>query len=140
MFKRILAAVDGSEPSWRAFDVALDLASKYGGTLHALTVEENLPHYAATVGEVDEERAEENGKASKMKQLAENRAKGLGVELHFKALPGHEVKTILEYTSQGKFDLLVVGRVGHSGIFMKHTGSTSTMLTFHSPCSVLVVH
>ncbi|MEW5841157.1 MAG: universal stress protein, partial [Thermoproteota archaeon] len=38
MFKRILAAIDGSEQSMNAADVAISLASKYGSELTVLHV------------------------------------------------------------------------------------------------------
>lgn len=53
-FRRILVAIDGSEPAQNALDTALDLAEDLGGQIEALAVEGPLPRYAATVGEVDE--------------------------------------------------------------------------------------
>jgi nucleotide-binding universal stress UspA family protein len=39
----------------------------------------------------------------------------------------------------GKFDLLVVGFVGHSNVFGRVMGSTTQNLSRLSPCSVLIV-
>ena len=53
-FRRILVAIDGSDPARSALAAALDLAQDLGGEIEALAVEGPLPRYAATVGEVDE--------------------------------------------------------------------------------------
>jgi len=51
MYQKILVALDGSEASRKALRAALALARAHGAGLHAVGVEEHLPHYAATVGE-----------------------------------------------------------------------------------------
>jgi len=60
MFKKILIANDGSEGAKHALQVAIDLAKKYNAELHSISVEEGVPHYAATIGEVEEFRREAN--------------------------------------------------------------------------------
>jgi nucleotide-binding universal stress UspA family protein len=54
-------------------------------------------------------------------------------------LPGHEVETIITAARDGKFDLLVVGFVGHSNVFGRVMGSTTQNISRLSPCSVLIV-
>lgn len=54
MFKKILIANDGSAGARLALKVAIDLAKKYNAELHSISVEEGVPHYAATIGEVEE--------------------------------------------------------------------------------------
>lgn len=49
MFKKILIANDGSEGSKKALKVAIDLAKKDNAELHSISVEEGVPHYAATI-------------------------------------------------------------------------------------------
>ena len=53
-FERILAAIDGSECSSRAFEKALELARLADAHVTALAVEGPLPADAATIGEVEE--------------------------------------------------------------------------------------
>ena len=60
MFTRILVGLDGSEAAQRALERALDLAALYGAELLVVSVEEKLPAYAATVGEVQEEERYEH--------------------------------------------------------------------------------
>src|SRR3972149_6335754 len=97
MFKKILIANDGSAGAKHALEVAIDLAKRYNAELHSISIEEGVPHYAATIGEVE------------------------------------------EFKKEGKFDLLVIGFMGHSKIFGRVWGSTSQNITKLSPCTVVVV-
>jgi len=139
MFKKILIANDGSEGARHALKVATDLAKKYGAELYSISVEEGVPHYAATIGEVDEYKREANGFFKKLNDEALEEAKREGIELHPMVLAGHEVETIVHYAKEGNFDLLVIGFMGHSKIFGRVWGSTSQNITKLSPCTVVVV-
>ena len=139
MFKKILVANDGSEGAKKSLKTAIDLAIKYNAELHSISVEEGVPHYAATIGEVEEYRKEANGYFQKINDEAAEEAKKGSITLHVKVQAGHEVETIVNYAKEGKFDLLVVGFMGHSKIFGKVWGSTSQNITKLSPCTVIVV-
>jgi nucleotide-binding universal stress UspA family protein len=139
MFKKILVAYDGSDGAKHALKVAIDLAKKNDAELHSLSVEERIPHYAATIGEVMEYKIEANGFFKEINDEAVEEAKKEGIELHTKVLAGHEVETIVHYAKEGKFDLLVIGFMGHSKIFGRVWGSTSQNITKLAPCSVVVV-
>ncbi len=139
MFKKILIAYDGSPVSKRALEAAIDLAKKYEAYFEIISVIEELPKYAATVGEVKEIQLEAQKHYHEMQQQAIAQAAAAGVTLVDKVLPGHEVDTIVGYAEHHQFDLLVVGRHGHSAIRKKHPGSTSANIITHATCTVLVV-
>lgn len=139
MFKKILIANDGSTGAKLALKVAIDLAKKYNAELHSISVEEGVPHYAATIGEVDEFKKEANGYFRKVNEEAIDLARKEGIELKSKVLPGHEVEAIVNYARDGEFDLLVIGFMGHSKIFGRVWGSTSQNITKLAPCTVVVV-
>jgi nucleotide-binding universal stress UspA family protein len=139
MFRKILIANDGSEGAKKALKVAIDLAKRYQAELHSISVEEHLPHYAATVGEVEEARAEADDYFKKITEAAESQAVQQGVSLHTHVLPGHEVEVVVNIAKEKGFDLLVIGFMGHSKIFGRIWGSTSQNLTRLAPCTVLVV-
>jgi len=139
MFNKILIANDGSEGAIHALKVAIDLAKKYRAELHSISVEEGVPHYAATIGEVDEYRREADEFFRKINTEAVEEAKKSGIEILTKVQAGHEVETIVQCAKEGKFDLLVVGFMGHSKIFGRVWGSTSQNITKLSPCTVIVV-
>jgi len=139
MFKKILVANDGSEGAKKALKTAIDLAKKYNAELHSISVEEGVPHYAATIGEVDEFKKEANSYFQKINDEAKEEVKKAGIDLHIKVQAGHEVETIVNYAKKENFDLLVIGFMGHSKIFGRVWGSTSQNITKLSPCTVVVV-
>lgn len=139
MFNKILVANDGSEGARKALKTAIDLTKRYNAELHSISVEEGVPHYAATIGEVEEFRKEANHYFKKINNEAIEEAKKEGIALHIKVQAGHEVETIVHYAKEGKFDLLIIGFMGHSKIFGRVWGSTSQNITKLSPCTVIVV-
>jgi nucleotide-binding universal stress UspA family protein len=57
MFDKILVAYHDSTGARRALEIGVDMAQRPGVALVAVVVEAHLPHYAATVGEVEEDGA-----------------------------------------------------------------------------------
>jgi nucleotide-binding universal stress UspA family protein len=139
MYKKILVGFDGSDGAKKALKAAVDIAKHYGAELHSISVEENLPHYAATVGEVLEAKAEKNGYFAKVVNEAREMAAREGVTLHTKVVAGHEVETIVDYAKDYHFDLVIIGFMGHSKVYDRVWGSTSQNITRLVPCTVIVV-
>jgi nucleotide-binding universal stress UspA family protein len=139
MFSKILVANDGSDGAKKALQAAVDLARRYHAELHQISVEEHLPHYAATVGEVVEAKQEAAEYFQKIVHESQIVAEAQGVRLKTHVIPGHEVETIVTFAKDQGVDLLVVGFMGHSKIFGRIWGSTSQNLAKLSPCTVLIV-
>lgn len=139
MLDRILVAHDGSDGAQRAFDVAVELAARLKAALHMVSVEEDPPQYALTIGEVAEHKTEENTYFGQLAVQCRRRAALIGVDLGTTIVAGHEVKAIVEFARDGRYDLLVVGYTGHSRIYDHLWGGTSQNVTRMAPCSVLVV-
>ncbi len=138
MFQRLLVAIDGSESSLQAAEVAIALASLLRARLDILSVEETLPRYVATHEESSREHLAAleyfNGLQAPLRKRAEQR----GVQTHCAVLSGHEGQVILEYIKEQHCDLLVLGHQGHSAVWGAFLGSTADKLVNHAPCSVLV--
>jgi nucleotide-binding universal stress UspA family protein len=139
MFRKILVANDGSEGAKKALLAAIDLAKRYGAELHEISIEERLPHYAATVGEVIEAKQEATDYFRRVTREAESAADAQGIHLTSHVMPGHEVETTVTFAREHGFDLLVIGFMGHSRIYERIWGGTSQNLTRLAPCSVLVI-
>jgi nucleotide-binding universal stress UspA family protein len=139
MFRKILVAIDGSDGAKKALHAAIDLAKHYEADLHSISIEEHLPHYAATVGEVLEAKQETTDYFRRITGEAELAAAASGVRLIPHVMPGHEVETIVKFAKDRGFDLLIIGFMGHSRVFERIWGGTSQNLTRLAPCSVLVV-
>ena len=139
MFQKILVANDGSDHAKMALIKGIELAKCVGAELHMICVEEHLPHYAATVGEVLEEQAEEDSYFAGVVREAKELAGAQGVELRALITPGHEVETVVKYADDMKIDLLILGFMGHSRVLGRIMGGSASNLTRLAPCSVLVV-
>jgi nucleotide-binding universal stress UspA family protein len=139
MFKTILVGVDGSPGSLRALDVAAGLAEESGGTLHALTIIERDPRFAATVGEVDEELASAEAETRQLQERARQVAAEHDVQLETLTAYGHAAQSLVQHTKAGHYDLLVLGASGHSGVWAPFLGSTTDKVSRHAGCSVLIV-
>jgi nucleotide-binding universal stress UspA family protein len=141
MFQRILIANDGSDGALRALETALDLAVALGSHLHMISVEEDLPMHAEveTIEAIQEEKDRADSYYHKLGRQALSRAALKGIALEHTIVSGHEVKSVVEFARSGRFDLLVIGYVGHSKLYDHLWGGTSQNLTRMSPCTVLVV-
>lgn len=140
MFEKILVAHDGSDGAQKAFDAAVELASRLRTSLHMISVEEDLPRYAeTTMVEVDEEKEVEDTYFGQLGAQAKRRAALHSVSLECSIVAGHEVRAIVDFATRGGFDLLVVGFMGHSAVYEHLWGGTSHNLTRMTHCSVLVV-
>jgi nucleotide-binding universal stress UspA family protein len=139
MFTQILVGLDGSPGSLRALEAAVAVAQKFGGTLHALTVVEPLPRFAATVGEVEETREAEETEVARIQQEAGKIAADQGVALETGTAYGHPAQVLAEQTKSGAYDLVVVGHSGQSRVWGPFLGATSDKLSHHAACSILIV-
>ena len=137
-FEKILVAVDGSEPSDRAFVTALELAVLMHARVTALAVEGPLPVYAATLGEVDEVKREKDAFFSALAARLRHEASVRSVELDVVVRAGHAAELISEAARDGGHDLVVLGHRGH---FLRGhlLGSTADRVVEQAPCPVMIV-
>ena len=138
MFRKILAANDGSTGAFAALRGAIDVAEKYGAELHMVCIEE-IPRFPATIDEVEEEKAEAEHRFASVVERSKQIATLKGVSLETHLLAGHPVPTIVDFVRTQGFDLLVVGFMGHAALYSRLIGSTTDRLVDHAPCAVLVV-
>ena len=139
MFKKILLAYDGSEGANTALEAGIELAKLHGAELWALAVQEKLPRFSGTIDEVQEEKQFANEQYGKLLEAAKVKAKEAGIELKTLMRPGHPAQTIVEVAKEGKFDLILVGHSGLSGVWAAFLGTTAEKVSRHAPCSVLIV-
>jgi len=138
MLKKILVGLDGSKGSFKALEEGLVLASLASTELHTISVEE-VPRFPGTVGEVVEEMEATDTRFGAAIAQAHHIADARGVILRPHVVIGHEVKTIVEFVKGNKYDLLVIGFMGHSALYDRVMGGTCQALVRLAPCAVLVV-
>ncbi|SRR6266542_1032538 len=139
MFKDILVGLDGSAGSLRAMQAAAALAQEFGAALHGVSVAEDQRRFAATVGEVDEEREATEAYLKEVQERATAIAAEHGVELQTSIVHGHAAQALVEATRAEGVDLLVLGHSGHSSVWGTFMGTTADKVTRHAACSVLIV-
>lgn len=142
MFENILVAVDGSKHSDAAFDVAMDIAQKYGSQLFVLHVfqggtgsgtlvspgyEDDMRAAGQQILDSYEAKVKEGGRHSLQKSV------GMLLE------EGDAAKRIMETANEVKCGLLIMGSGGRGGFKDLLLGSVSHKVTNHASCPVLVV-
>jgi nucleotide-binding universal stress UspA family protein len=139
MFKKILVAFDGSDGSRKALKQAIELAQCAGAELHTISVEVDLPHYVATIGEFEEVKIQKDAYFEKLNIEAEELAKASGIKLTSHVVAGHAVDLLTNFCNGGGFDAIVVGFTGHGRIYERIWGGTSRNIARFAPCTVIIV-
>lgn len=156
MFNKILAAIDASDSSKKAFEEALSLAKLNNAQLmlvHVLSpLDEGYPTlmfpgaadvYPNLYDEIIksyksqwEEFEEQN--LNMLRSLSAEASKE-GITVEFSQNTGDAGKTICNVASSWRADLIVIGRRGHRGLSELLLGSVSNYVIHHASCSVLTI-
>jgi len=137
MNKKLLIAYDGSEPSEKAFAVALDLAVKYRAELLVLAVARPPEPADDVETEAILESAQEHyeGLFAPLRELAA--AAGIGAA--FKVVVGHPADQIVRHAEEFGADQIIVGHRGKT-LFQKWlVGSVAKRVLSYATCTVTVV-
>ena len=134
LISKIVVAVDGSETSSKAAEMAIDLAEKYGADLIALyIVAPNINFSQAFYF------AQENGQKIVDEVKRKAFAKKLNVQTEVLMDVGSVPKAIVEYAEKNNANLIVLGTKGISGIKRMLVGSTASEVVKYTHCPVMVV-
>ncbi|MFN2489253.1 MAG: universal stress protein [Actinomycetota bacterium] len=139
MYERLLIAYDGSEGARKALEVGLGMARDDRAAVTVLAIEAHLPHYGATVGEVNEELEREESESKALLEEARALAATHDVPIETEIRAGHAAQTIVAVAKENDADLIVIGHSGHSGVWGSLLGTTAERVSRHSDRSVLIV-
>ena len=144
MYTRILVVVDGSNTSRRAFDSALNLASKLGATLRAFYAVENTPMYFDAPGydpSILRNRLVEQGKELTAELSAAMRAQGVSGDIAVgEASSLDDVPTlVLRAAADFNADLIIMGTHGRRGVQRLILGSVAERCVRQSTLPVLLI-
>lgn len=136
--RRVLVAVDLSEPSRRALHVAAALAPALGASLEALHVC-SIPFHA-------DEGSARAGLAERLRETArgeldafiEGAALPVGLELERTIVAGAPAHAIADRLVERQTDLLVLGTHGRGGVKRLVLGSVAEAMARYAPCATLV--
>lgn len=136
MFEKILVAYDGSDAAGDAFNLALDLADKYGAALRVVAVA-RIPEFG---DEVETEAILENSRKHYhhvLKPLKE-RVADRTPAVEFEVAVGHPAEHIIMEAERWGAGLIVMGHRGQGVLGRWLIGSVAKQVMHHAPCAVLV--
>src|SRR5262245_10922053 len=144
MFTRILVPTDFSESSDAALAYARVLADKFGASLHVLHVFES-PFLAGGVTPelfIDDSPAVQSELLETAKSKLHHRVTPGDRELYratTESVSGHGARAIVDYATERKMDLVVMGTHGRSGVAHLLMGSVAEKVVRSAPCPVMTV-
>ncbi len=151
MIKRILVPIDGSEPSNRALDYALDLAEELDAEVVILSVVPpvTLPVFSEEPGitpiitprDIDRYNSKLRATFENVlsEALARARTKKPDLRVSTKLLEGRPADKIVEVAERENFDLIIMGSRGLSGLRELLLGSTTRRVADHCTKPLLII-
>jgi nucleotide-binding universal stress UspA family protein len=146
MFKKIVAAVDGSKQGLKAAEVASQMAQRFEAKLVLLTVTRpiKMTPEVRRYMEIEHLTGEPQYVLDEMTEQVLSEAKRCALEAGLADIQtvvkeGHEARTILDYAKRNGVDLIVLGSRGLGDIGAFLLGSVSHKVSSLAPCPVMVV-
>jgi len=121
VYQKILVGTDGSKTASRAVDRAVEVARAAGSELTIFSVGPRA-------------------KATSVVEKEQQRVAGSGVSVSTLVAEGDPVGALLDTARDGRYDLLVLGNRGMTGVtrFLR-LGAVPNKVAHHIPCSLLIV-
>jgi len=151
LIKKILVALDGSEPADKALGFALDLGEKYSAEIVLLSVVPPvivpldpyptrgvppIPPVAMTMYSKEVKASHEKVLSEALKKAKKIKPK---LKVSTKLAEGRPSDKIVETAKEENFDVIVVGSRGLGGIKKFFLGSVSDRVADEATCPVLIV-
>ena len=152
---KILVAIDGSEHSMKAAELAIEMAEKGMTSLRTEGIESELT--ALTVLDVTKPRSflssfiaaptyglreleQERNAAKQWMDIVRQKAEAKKVSFKSEIIEGliSAEATIVNYAESHKVDLIVVGTRGKTGFTKVLLGSVASKIVEYAPCSVII--
>ena len=145
MIDSILVAVDGSEGSKKAMDLACELGKKHGASLHVIHVAQSPPGkrvLALGAAAVSVEATSEELK--KVGEQVVNSARDIAMsngldDITVSVVGGDPTARIIDCAKKNNVDMIVMGTRGLSDLSGLLIGSVSHKVTHLAPCTCVTV-
>jgi nucleotide-binding universal stress UspA family protein len=135
--KKILAAIDFSEPSFNALETAACLAEKSEAALYIVHVRDNIFDFmginSLTINSVA------NNSSSILTALANDIQRKSGIKPVIIEETGYATEAIVKTAVKYKCDLIVMGTYGASGYRNNYIGTTAYSTVKFGPCPILLI-
>lgn len=135
---KVLVPTDGSEHAMKAVQRALELAEKQGAQVTLMSVAAYAAEILDDMPPGIQDKLERDAAAVLSKAKAAFDQKGIKVEtvLETGQVPANN---IIRRAEEGKFDRIVMGSAGRTGLAKILMGSTAAKVVAHAPCEVTIV-
>ncbi|MES1933425.1 hypothetical protein T35B1_12487 [Salinisphaera shabanensis T35B1] len=143
MFETIVIAVDGSEHSKRAIEIAADMGKRYTAALHIVHVPQHTGHektLALGGAAITLQPSPEELKAAGQSVIsaARDMLEGAGCQnIETEIVSGDPAQQIVAAAERADADLIIMGRRGLSDFTGLVIGSTSHKVAHLAPCACL---
>ncbi len=126
LFRKILVPIDGSENSFKALELALDFAKRYGSRIHCV--------YVKRIDEDDNE----------IKEIIEKKSLEKKIYVEYKSLiydpkESSVSSELIRYIAEQGFDAVIIGARGRTLSEDINIGSTALSIVINTPVTVIVV-
>jgi len=137
--EKIVVAVDGSDPSFKALSYAAKVAGLNKSKIVVLSVMSLPPWTAAKTA--DALKKDLSSKAADVLGRAKSLARSNGVDVETRSIEtsGSIVMAIIDFSNKEKADLIVMGTKGTSGYGKMMLGSVAAGVVSFASCPVLAV-
>lgn len=134
---KFLVPIDGSRKSLQALRYAVNFAEKIDSQVVVLNVQ--IESDVTIVEPISWDAPVLKERAEKVFSLAKKELEGSKVNVEYKMLQGNPAREIIKYADDQKFDLVVIGAHGLSGIKEFLLGSVANKVSRHSMVPTLIV-
>lgn len=134
---KILVATDGSDASMKAVERALEMAQSEKAEITLISVSPYSKDDFDEMWPSVQDKLEARAADALNKGKAFFEAKGIKVQLILEA-GVNPANNIIRRAAEGKFDLILMGSTGKSGIERAFMGSTAGKVVSQAPCSVSI--
>lgn len=140
-FQTIACCTDFSENAGSAVKSAASLAKKYNAKLVVIHVLPFVINPLLTEVEAKKQEETKEGLVVRIEtQMQDEYASILGnLDYEFVVLDGHVSTEILNYLTEKKIDLVVLGAYGLEGMGLVFFGSVAKRVAHKAPCSVMII-
>ena len=140
LFKNILVPYDGSSHSKHAFKVALDMAKKYNSKLSMVNILDVTSKHLFNSKLWDKAMSGAKNRITEDFESFESAANKAKIPFHSEIIDSKSVaKTLVSYSKSKKFDVMVMGAHGTSGLDKLIVGSVTDSVMHRVRCPVLIV-
>ena len=132
--------MDGSRNSYKALSAALSLSKSVDSKVTVIHVTEYLPkpHFLSQKA-LEQLLQEQSNKGKKVLDKCLLHAKKISATIKTELQEGDPASVILNVSSAGKYDLIIMGNRGLGRFKRLLLGSVSTKVVNHASCSILLV-